>query len=224
MRTKRIRGLNILITAGPTIEYFDSVRFISNASSGKMGYAIADAAIRAGHHATLVSGPLDRPAPRGVKVVRVTSALEMLQASRKVFVTADAAIFSAAVCDYRPRRRSKLKKAKSTSGIRIELISNPDIAAMLGARKKSRITIGFALEDHSGHRNALRKLQSKHLDAIVLNKPSNIGADLASAECFAPGSGWTRWRQCSKQQMAGKIVELLEALALERGTLPDRHS
>lgn len=118
--TKRSNKLRILITAGPTREYLDPVRYLSNASTGKMGFAIATAAANRGHTVTLVSGPVDLSAPPNVRLIRVTSALEMLAAARRTFATADAAVFVAAVCDWRPRKRSsrKLKKELNEKELR----------------------------------------------------------------------------------------------------------
>ena len=132
--------MHILITAGPTVEYLDSVRFISNGSSGKMGYAIAAAAARLGHKVTLVSGPVNLPPVRGVRMVRVTTAMEMLGEARTAFRSADAAVFAAAVCDYRPSRRFPGKTPKKKDGFALKLIPNPDIAATLSRRKGRRIT------------------------------------------------------------------------------------
>jgi phosphopantothenoylcysteine decarboxylase/phosphopantothenate--cysteine ligase len=216
MRSKRTKRLHILITAGPTVEYFDSVRFLSNASSGKMGYAIADVAVQAGHRVTLISGPVERHASPKVHLVRVESARDMLRESRRVFARAHAAVFCAAVCDYRPRRTWKLKRPKSKNGITMELVANPDIAATLGRAKRGRITIGFALEDHDGRRHAQRKLMEKRLDGIILNAPQNIGSDMAAGECYAPEMGWMKWPLCTKRQMAYKIVRFLESLASPR--------
>jgi phosphopantothenoylcysteine decarboxylase/phosphopantothenate--cysteine ligase len=217
MTSKRPRRLHVLVTAGPTVEHLDTVRYLSNASTGKMGYAIAESAIKAGHRVTLVSGPVELKPPPTARLVRVVSALEMLHEARRAFVKADAAVFSAAVCDYRPRRRWKHKRPKSKSGIKIELVSNPDIAATLGRQKGERVTIGFALEDHSGRSHARKKLENKRLDAIILNSPANIGSDVADCECYVPEDGWAIWRTGTKRQVAAKIVTLLEALSNRTG-------
>jgi phosphopantothenoylcysteine decarboxylase/phosphopantothenate--cysteine ligase len=206
----------VLVTAGPTREHFDPVRFISNASSGRMGYAIALAAVRAGHSVTVVSGPVVLPPPPGVRVVRVTSAEEMLAASRRAFRRADAAVFTAAVSDYRPLRRTAQKAAKSSHVRRVELAPTVDIAATLGRAKGRRVTIGFALEDHAGRAHAEQKLRAKRFDAIVLNGPGNIGSDRARADFLVRGGSWRRWGMASKDRLARRIVAAMEALAAAR--------
>lgn len=204
--------LKLVITAGPTREYFDTIRFISNPSSGRMGYAIATAAGRAGHEVTLVSGPVELAAPAGVKLVRVETAEEMLKASRRAFAGADAAIFCAAVSDYRPKKRAGKKLPKQMMNRRIELVPTPDIAATLGQTKGRRITIGFALEDHNGRAHAEKKLERKHCDAIILNDPGNVGSDRASAEFLFRGGDWQVWPRSTKPQMAKRIVQSLQRL------------
>lgn len=214
------RKLRILITAGPTREYFDSVRFISNPSSGKMGYALAEAAARLGHRVVLVSGPVALPPPKGVETIQVTTAAEMLAAAQKAFRSSDAAIFTAAVSDYRPSRQLARKLPKPAGTFHVSLVSTPDIAATLGRRKGKRITLCFALEDHNGRAKAEAKLQRKHADAIVLNGPANIGSENALVEFLTQGGPWERWKLASKQSLALKLVRKLE----EMTTLPGNRS
>ncbi len=212
------RRLKILITAGPTREYLDPVRYLSNASTGKMGYAIAAAAAKRGHAVTLISGPVELPAPRGVRLIRVTSALEMLAAARRAFSSADAAVFAAAVCDVRPRRPQSRKLPKSALARALSLLPNPDIAATLGRIKRRparppRVTIGFALESHDGRAKAAAKLRAKHFDAIVLNSPAAIAADRSDVEILSADGRWQRPRTASKSSHALQIVRHLEELA-----------
>lgn len=181
-----------------------------------MGYAIADAAARAGHAVTLVSGPVEVSPPSGVRVVRVETAAEMLAAAKKAFARADAAVFCAAVCDYRPKNRADKKLPKKQMSRRIELIPTPDIAATLGRAKKRRITIAFALEDHDARRHAEEKLRRKRCDAIVLNSPANVGSESASAEFLVKGGTWKRWPRSTKAAMARRIIQELERLAAAR--------
>ena len=171
--------MKLLVSAGPTREFFDSVRFLSNASSGRMGYAIARAAALLGHEVTLVTGPVAIEPPRGVKVVRVVTSAEMAAACKRAFTRADAAVMAAAVCDYRPARHSARKMPKSNRSLRVLLEPTEDIAASLGRRKGRRVLIGFALEDHDGRTHAERKLRTKRFDLIILNGPANIGTDKA---------------------------------------------
>lgn len=168
-----LSGRRILITAGPTIEPIDPVRYISNHSSGKTGYAIARAAALRGADVTLVSGPVSIPAPEGVSVVPVHTAQEMYLAAEGAFEYADIAIFAAAVADMRPKQAAdhKLKKgvADAELGI-IELIENPDILATLAAQKKHQVVVGFAAETNDVLANAEKKLVSKHADIIIANQ------------------------------------------------------
>ncbi len=177
-RQLRLAGKTVVITAGPTYEAVDSVRFLGNHSTGRMGIALANACLEQGAQVHLVLGPSSlSPDPR-VATVRVTSALEMLEATERVIAHADIAIFSAAVADYRPAEPylGKLKR-EHTSHMSIHLERNPDIAATLGARKQAhQYFVGFALEADSGEDEALRKMRDKHLDAIVLNSLATPGA------------------------------------------------
>lgn len=215
----RHRRLNIVITAGPTREYFDSVRFISNPSSGKMGYALAEAAAAAGHRVTLVSGPASLKPPGGVKTVPVTTAAEMAEATKRAFGGADAAIFTAAVCDYRPRRQAQRKLAKQSRSKRVVLVPTEDIAAGLGRRKGRRITIAFAMEDRDGRRRAERKLRRKNCDVIVLNGPENVGLDRARVDVLERGGRWASWPAMSKRRLARRLIKSLENLFENRDAI-----
>jgi phosphopantothenoylcysteine decarboxylase / phosphopantothenate---cysteine ligase len=175
-------GKKVIVTAGPTHEPIDPVRYLSNASSGKMGFALAEAAAAHGADVTLVAGPVSLADPAGVRVVRVTTAAEMFNATTKAFKDADAAILSAAVSDYRPVTVSdhKLKKATDPMGS-IELVENEDILATLSATRGSRKVIGFAAETNDVIENARKKLERKGCDLIVANDvsraDSTFGAD-----------------------------------------------
>jgi len=207
------RPLHILVTAGPTREYLDTVRFLSNPSSGKMGYAIAEAAARAGHEVTLVSGPVALDPPERVKLIRVTSAAEMASAARGAFVRADAAVFAAAVCDYRPVRRATRKLAKRAARFTLELEPTIDIAALLGRTKGRRVTIAFALEDHDGRSHAEAKMLRKNCDAIVHNSPQAIGCDMMRVEYLQRGQPWAKWGLHRKEEVARRLVLAVEELA-----------
>lgn len=205
--------MRILITAGPTREYLDEVRFLSNASSGKMGYALAAEAIRRGHEVVLVSGPVELEPPAGVELARVVSGEDMLEASLKHFHACDAAIMCAAVCDHRPARRAKGKAPKRTRPHRLTLEPTPDICATLGATKGGRIVVGFALESDDGHARAEAKLRRKHCDAIVLNSPASVGAEATTIEVYAPESGWASPEGGGKARLAAYLIEIVEHLA-----------
>ncbi|MFA5084813.1 MAG: phosphopantothenoylcysteine decarboxylase [Candidatus Omnitrophota bacterium] len=160
---------NILVTAGPTREKIDPVRYISNYSTGKIGYEIASAAKSRGLSVILVSGPTRLAAPEGVKLVSVESADDMRKTVLKLIRRSDCVIMTAAVADWRPKHSARRKIKKP--GIRnIELVENPDILAEVGRLKKKRITVGFALETENLEKNALKKLKDKNLDIIVANR------------------------------------------------------
>lgn len=181
----------VVVTAGPTREHVDPVRYISNESSGRMGFELAAAAARAGDRVVLVAGPVHLETPPGVTRVDVVSARDMHAAVRAAFLGApgrgrghfgptgaDALYMAAAVGDWRPRRRRAGKWRAKDGGDEVatlELVRNPDILASVGARKGSRLVVGFALETGDGTRRARRKLNRKGADYIVLNDPSALG-------------------------------------------------
>lgn len=168
-------GKKVLITAGPTREAIDPVRYISNNSSGKSGYALAKAAAKRGAEVTLVSGPVNLSAPAGVHTVAVTTALEMLKACEEPFKSADIAIFSAAVADLRPDHISdhKLKKGSDDESLStLTLVNNPDIIATLSATKQQQLVIGYAAETDNVIAHAQEKLVRKHADLIIANDVS----------------------------------------------------
>ena len=168
--------ISILVTAGPTREKIDPVRFISNYSTGTFGYEVAGEAARRGHDVTLVSGPTCLKAPRRVRLVMIESAIEMRREAKKRARTADCVIMAAAVCDWRARSPEK-SKIKRQDGVKtLELEENPDILQELGRHKKG-LLVGFALETERLKKNALAKLKKKNLDLIVANvltKKSNV--------------------------------------------------
>lgn len=204
--------MRILITAGPTREYFDSVRFISNPSTGKMGYAIAEEALRRGHDVVLVSGPVALTPPAGVEFVPVTSAAEMFDASVAAFAGCRAAVMTAAVCDYRPAERLEHKLAKQDQVRPIELQPTADICAHLGRIKKGRVVVGFSMEDHDHHAHSEAKLERKQCDAIVLNGLENVGSDEAVVEVLRASGGWSAPVRGTKLEVAATVVLLVEQL------------
>jgi len=162
--------MKILVTAGPTRERLDPVRYISNRSTGKMGYAVACAARDAGHEVTLVSGPVALPAPEGVTLVRVESAAEMASCVFDAFPRQDLVVMAAAVADYRPVEISEHKIKKQKGDLLLRLERTADILAELGARKRpDQILVGFAAESENLLENARKKLASKQLDWIAAN-------------------------------------------------------
>jgi phosphopantothenoylcysteine decarboxylase/phosphopantothenate--cysteine ligase len=173
-RKRDLVGRHVLVTAGPTYEAIDPVRFIGNRSSGLTGYCIATAAHRRGADVTLVSGPVALSAPAGVHTVAVQTASEMLEAAASVFDTCDIAVFSAAVCDFRVEHPSVDKIKKDGSGrLSLELVETPDILATLAREKGERFVVGFAAETTDVLAHARGKVESKHADLIVANDVSS---------------------------------------------------
>jgi len=173
---KDLRDRRILITAGPTQEYWDPVRFLTNPSSGKMGYAIARIARRRGAEVTLVSGPTDLPAIRGVETVRVKTAQEMYQAVLDRYEAMDILIMAAAPTDYRPRQIMQEKYKRNGQPLTIEFVENPDIAATVGKNKGKRFLTVFAAETNNLKENARAKLAVKNADLVVANNLTLAGA------------------------------------------------
>lgn len=173
-----LKGKKALVTAGPTYEAIDPVRYIGNHSSGKMGFAIAEALEASGAEVTLITGPTWLEPHRGNRrVVRVTSAEEMHEAAVEVFPRTEIAVLAAAVADYKPKTAASQKIKKQTDNLVIELVKTHDIASSLGAMKKNgQLIVGFALETENEKENAIKKLQSKNFDFIVLNSPNDAGA------------------------------------------------
>ncbi len=172
--------MKLLITAGPTREHLDPIRFISNRSTGKMGFAIAQAAAERGHTVTLVAGPVTLPTPPGVSRVDVVSALDMLAAVQRLLPSHTALVMSAAVADWRPAQTSPVKMKKAAMRPVIELEPNPDILQTVRVLKEQRLFVGFAAETGDPLAEAQRKLASKGLDLIVANDVTQPGAGFAA--------------------------------------------
>jgi phosphopantothenoylcysteine decarboxylase/phosphopantothenate--cysteine ligase len=202
----------LLISAGPTREYIDTVRFLTNASSGRLGYAIARQAKEAGHAVILVTGPVALAPPPGVEMVSAISAAQMFDACVAAFGAVDAAVMAAAVCDYRPARRLDRKLKKQAAARTLELEPTRDICAHLGSIKGRRVVVGFALEDHDAHRSAEAKLRQKHCDAIVLNGVDTPGSEEASIQILVAGETWSEPVVGSKDRAAAEVVRLVERL------------
>ena len=212
-REKDLEGKRVVVTAGPTVEPIDAVRFISNPSTGKMGFAIAEAAVERGAEVTLVTGPVSLTDVPGAKMVRVGTACEMKTAVDEAFPSADIAIFSAAVSDFRPRTVSdrKLKKgADDDALVHIELVENPDILASCGAAKREgQVVVGFAAETNDVIGNARSKLSRKKADFIVANDVSRgrgFGAD-SDEVAFVSASGEEHLPEMDKRELADRILD-----------------
>ncbi|MHC4476826.1 MAG: phosphopantothenoylcysteine decarboxylase domain-containing protein [Planctomycetota bacterium] len=199
--------MRFLITAGGTREYIDPVRFISNASSGKMGFAVARAALRAGHKVTLITAPtVQRPAI-GARVVKVESAGEMFEAVKRHFGKCDCLIMAAAVSDYRPAREAKTKIKRGDKSISLELKPTADILKWAGRhKKKGQIVVGFALEDKQLRQRAEKKLREKNVDMIVANRPAAIGSERSTVQIKTSASGWLKMARTSKVVLARRIL------------------
>ncbi len=202
--------MQILITAGPTREYIDDVRYLSNASSGKMGYALADAACAAGCEVILISGPVHLPVPKCVEYVAVETTVEMRDACLKHFPHCDGVIAAAAVSDYKPAQRVTGKMSKTGGPITINMIETDDVLAELGCRKSDQWIIGFALEAENARENALQKLRAKNCDFIVLNAPSAIGADDNNVELLGPDGAMQGSWQGPKREVAEQLIDWLK--------------
>ena len=208
-RQNRLRGKNVLILSGPTREYIDPVRYLSNASSGKMGKALAAAACALGATVEFVTGPVCRknlPAGKKTRVHPVVSAQDMLTKAQRLFPKAAITFFAAAVADYHPEKIQSQKMASGRKTLTLRLKPTPDIAAKLGrTKKRGRITIGFALQTHDAVHQAWKKLHAKNLDAIVLNSPEAIGEDKA-VYSFITRHGYADWGNLAKNTCARRIL------------------
>ncbi|MFH2056097.1 MAG: bifunctional phosphopantothenoylcysteine decarboxylase/phosphopantothenate--cysteine ligase CoaBC [bacterium] len=210
-----LAGKRVVVTAGPTIERLDPVRYISNFSSGKMGYALATEAAAQGAEVVLVSGPTALATPRGVTRVDIESAEDLLQAVKREFRKSDILIMAAAVADFRPATTSSRKIGKPAPK-QIKLAANPDILAeVCKSKRKSQFAIGFALEVGGSGKNALAKLKSKHLDLIVMNDPTVKGAEFGGddniATIFDTAGNVVELPRLSKQQLAAVILDRVAA-------------
>lgn len=213
---KDLVGMTLLVTAGPTREPMDPVRFLSNYSSGKMGYAIAEAAAERGGLVTLVSGPTELPVPPGVSVMRVQTADEMLEGVMSNLLPADVIISAAAVADYRPVTKAgqKLKKQEE-EWLRIELERTEDILKRVGEIKGNRVLVGFAAETENLEENARRKLEEKNLDLIVANDVSDpesvFGSDTNSVTLIPREGEASSWPRMSKREIAHGILDYVKS-------------
>lgn len=212
-----LRGRRVLILSGPTREYIDAVRFISNGSSGKMGRALAEVAAEMGAEVSFVTGPVSEeelPRAAGIETRCVVSAQEMLEAARSEFDRAEVVIFAAAVADWRPKGGARPDKMpKGTEVPALELEPTPDIAAQLNAAKKpGQMAVGFALQTGDGREEARRKLREKAFDAILLNGPEAIGSEEARYYWIDRKGVEEEWGVLSKRACARKIIERVVAV------------
>jgi phosphopantothenoylcysteine decarboxylase/phosphopantothenate--cysteine ligase len=218
---KEMSGLKVVVSAGPTIEDLDPIRFISNRSSGKMGYALADAAVKKGAQVFLVSGPTNLQAPAGVNAIMVRSAAQMKDAVLGLYKEADIVIMAAAVADYRPARYSKRKIKKGNAEASIVLEPTVDILGLLGRDKGRQVLVGFAAETNDLIKNARDKLKCKNLDMIVANDVSAgvFGEDESTVHILRPTAETVSLCGESKRFIADRVLEMAVS-ARESRNLP----
>lgn len=205
-----LEGKNILITAGPTEEAIDPIRYLSNRSTGKMGYALAIASVQLGANVTLISGPTNLPIPKGIEFIPVKSAIDMYDAVFTKFENMDIAVSCAAVADYRIKEYSTSKIKKNDKDLIFELTKNPDILMEMGKRKKDQILIGFAAESDNIIENAIKKLEKKNLTLIVANSTNAFGKDNNEVLFIDKEKNILEVPQMKKNDLAFKILETLK--------------
>jgi len=214
-----LQGLKVLITAGPTIEFIDPVRMITNRSTGKMGYAIARTARRRGAEVTLVTGPTHLDPPKGIHMINVETAEEMREAVIDHYRGKDVVIKAAAVSDYRPLNKAKEKQKKKAGQTIVEMIPTPDILAELGKDKGDSILVGFAAETTDHVANALDKIKKKNLDLIVLNDVSKddrgFAAETNEVRMIDSKGNEEVVPLTSKDEVADKILDRIKVLKTE---------
>ncbi|ERT40244.1 bifunctional phosphopantothenoylcysteine decarboxylase/phosphopantothenate--cysteine ligase CoaBC [Fusobacterium nucleatum] len=203
-----LKDKKVLITSGRTKENIDPIRYLSNNSSGKMGYCLAQAAIDLGAEVTLISGPTNLEIPKGLKsFISVESALEMYEKVDEYFGDTDIFIACAAVADYRPKEYKKEKIKKSDSDLILELVRNPDILFEMGKKKDKQLLIGFAAETNDIKENALKKLEKKNLDFIVANNASTMGNNTNTVEIIRKNKTSIKINQKNKIELAYDILK-----------------
>lgn len=203
----------ILITSGPTRQYLDPVRYLTNGSSGRMGKALTEAALALRHEVVVVSGPVEVEYPRGVRFVPIISTEELLEACQREFPTCDGIIGAAAPCDYRPLRVEEHKIAKTGAPLTLHLVETPDVIATIAAgRRPDQWAVGFALETDDQRFRAITKLEKKHCDLIVLNGPEAMHAAGNTVEVFDPAGAQVLAASGSKEEVARQILAVIDQL------------
>jgi len=202
--------VHLLITSGPTRQYLDAVRYLTNASSGRMGKALAEAALALGHTVTIVSGPVDVVYPSAAKVVPVVSTEEMLEACQSAFPLCDGLIAAAAPCDYRPVRVEPGKIHKTGQPLELNLVETPDIVAALAQIKRHQWMVGFALETEDQRYRALAKLERKSCDLMVINGPEAMDAADNRVEILNRAGEVLATTSGPKEQVARDILAVIQ--------------
>jgi len=210
---KQRRKFHFLITAGGTREYIDPVRFISNASSGKTGYLLAQSAVLAGYDVTLITAPTSIEPPKGVKIIQVQSARDMFGAVKRKFGGCDCLIMAAAVSDWTPAKPARHKIKKSSSLITLKLKPTQDILKWAGTHKKTnQVIVGFALEDRDIKKRAEIKMLDKNMDMIIANTPSSIGSDQSKVWIKKADEKWFGLPEMSKKQIANRLMQIIKQI------------
>jgi phosphopantothenoylcysteine decarboxylase/phosphopantothenate--cysteine ligase len=208
-----LKGKRVLVTAGGTVERIDPVRYLTNDSSGKMGFALAEAAKRLGADVTLVCANVSAPIPEGVELIRVSSALDMLEAVMAKLPDVDIVIKAAAVADYRPAQTADRKIKKTNDALTLQLVRNPDILEQIGKKRTSQFVVGFAAETDVTEQQAVEKLKRKRCDLLVVNNVSvpgvGFGTDTNAVDIY-DASGLVRSIPLqTKREVAGRLFELI---------------
>ncbi len=206
----------ILITSGPTRQFLDPVRYFTNASSGRMGAALAEAALELGHEVVVVSGPVEIEYPHEAKVFQIVSTEEMLVCAREAFGDCDGLIGAAAPCDYRPMRVESSKIAKTGGPLLLQLVETDDVVATLGAEKGSRWVVGFALETEDHRLRALAKLERKCCDLMVSNGVEAMHSPDNQVEILNPAGTILKQVQGSKTVVAQEILAVIQQRLIDR--------
>jgi phosphopantothenoylcysteine decarboxylase/phosphopantothenate--cysteine ligase len=214
--------VRFLITAGPTREPIDPVRYLSNRSSGKMGYAIADAAIDAGHEVILISAPVNLDPARGVELISASTSDEMFDAVHERLRDCDVLVMCAAVADYKPKQVSKMKIKKRDANLSLELIPTRDILASLPKQDRQFLVVGFAAETENVEANAQQKLQEKNCDIVVANDVSRADSGMESDEnevaILFRGGEKKKISRASKRIVARELIKIFENVCGKRLT------
>ena len=214
--------MRFLITAGPTREPIDPVRYLSNRSSGKMAYAIAEAAIDAGHEVVLISGPVNLDPPRGAELSSVSTSDEMFDAVQQEAPRSDVLVMCAAVADYKPAKASKHKIKKHDATLSLELIPTRDILASLPTKDRQCVVVGFAAETENVEANARKKLQEKNCDVVVANdvsrSDSGMESDQNEVTILFRGGEIKRISRAPKKIIARELIKIFENVCEKRLT------
>lgn len=205
---KSLKSKKVLLTIGATREYLDPVRFFSNASSGKLGLALAKSFQSLGASPFLICGP-SMDLPPSLSGIHVVSARQMYKEAQKRFANSDIFVSCAAVADYRPQKKKLTKIHKNQKELLVKLVPNPDILKLLAQRKKHQFCVGFALEDVDGLGNARRKMEEKNCDLMVLNSPETMGSDFIRATVLARGGEIFRFQRMTKAQFARTLCRTI---------------